>query len=239
MRPFALVMLCLCLATPVGAGPWMREKGTAFLSFGQETGQETETWTSLYAEYGLSARSTLIVDLGRGDRSEDYWIGWQTPVFPDTWSQKLTMTGWVGSRKLDGESVSMYGLGANWGMSVQDPLWHRPGWLSAELRHLQAPQSVRYDPAAEGIDPMTLPDPSHLPSKSFTKLDLTAGLHLREDLMVFTQLQLYKPDNDGLSRSLTASVVKEFAWAQLQLGVSAPLEAERQPRVKLGLWFEF
>ncbi|MER5171296.1 hypothetical protein [Thioclava kandeliae] len=239
LATIALCLTTLCLAKPAGAGPWMREKGTAFLSFGHEFAGREAQWTSLYAEYGLSARNTLVLEYGRGEKSEEIWLGWQIPLLPPERHQKLSLGTWIGERKLDGEGVQMYGVGLNWGMGFTDPLWRKNGWLAAEFRHMRAPETVTYDPAAEGIDPMTLPDPSHLPSQSFSKLDLTVGWHLRQDWMGFGQLLLYKPENDDLSSSLAVSLVKDFRRAQLQIGMVAPLADGQEPRLKLALWSTF
>ena len=71
--------LALALVLPAGAlaGAWPRPKGETFLSFGQEfsTGATTllgavtdiRSWSSVYAEYGLTDRLTIGLDAGLGD----------------------------------------------------------------------------------------------------------------------------------------------------------------------------
>ena len=69
----------LILAGPAAeAGPWPRAPGTKFLSLSVERDRESNSYTGLYAEYGMDARNTLGFELGHtnvGETSAMIW--WQ------------------------------------------------------------------------------------------------------------------------------------------------------------------
>ena len=85
-------VLAIALVLPAGAqaGAWPRPKGETFLSFGQElsTGATTligavtdiRSWSSVYAEYGLTDRLTIGLDAGlawgRGIAEGRHGGGW-------------------------------------------------------------------------------------------------------------------------------------------------------------------
>lgn len=61
-----LLILCVITAQPVGAGAWLRDKGTGFLSLTTTIRQLNGTRqaeNSFYGEYGLAPRLTLGADI--------------------------------------------------------------------------------------------------------------------------------------------------------------------------------
>lgn len=60
-----LLLLAALAAGPAEAGPWLRDEGATYLSFGFEAPQDGDSWASLYAEHGLRERLTLGVIAGR------------------------------------------------------------------------------------------------------------------------------------------------------------------------------
>lgn len=60
-----LVALLLLLPPHAAAGPWLREEGSAFLSYSHTVGQDWEQ--SAYAEWGWTADTTLGVDIWMSD----------------------------------------------------------------------------------------------------------------------------------------------------------------------------
>jgi hypothetical protein len=62
----AFLVLSLVLAQPVGAGAWLRDKGTGFLSLSTTFRQLNGTWQAenrFYGEYGVAQRLTLGADI--------------------------------------------------------------------------------------------------------------------------------------------------------------------------------
>lgn len=62
LRTLALIILCLTAPSAL-AGPWPRAKGESFLSFALEY-SDSRDYAGLYAEYGLTEKLTLGLDLG-------------------------------------------------------------------------------------------------------------------------------------------------------------------------------
>lgn len=63
-----MVWFAICPARPAGAGAWMRDEGTGFLSTGailRQGDPQAARELSLYGDYGLSPRLTLGVDVNQ------------------------------------------------------------------------------------------------------------------------------------------------------------------------------
>ncbi|TQS71698.1 hypothetical protein ERN12_11850 [Rhodobacteraceae bacterium] len=244
----ALLLLCsagllwiFVTASSAQTGPWMRAPGQSFVSASTEIASSERNWTSIYAEYGVSARNTLTVELGSDLRhTEEFWLGWQVPLTPEKWQHRVSLTALLGARQSGSHRYPMYGVGLNWGRGFGAGVLPWGGWMSAEGRYLTMHESMIIDPySIPGIDPMTLPDARHFPVTHFSKLDVTFGLHATEQTMLINQLRFYKPDNDDLSSRLATSVVHDMGLMDLELGATFPLKDEGDPRLMLGSWFEF
>jgi hypothetical protein len=230
----ALVLLAGGAAT-ADAGAWPRERGEAFLSFGQQasTGATTllgavadiRSWSSVYAEYGLSERLTVGLDAGLGQgqdqRVEAVLAFARLPVWSPGAHRVAADLG-VGTIAItDEERQTRLRLGLAWGRGIGEGTrrWTRAGgWLgidaSAELRQ----------PAGEVA----------------LKADFTAGLKPGERWMMIAQVQTgHYPDTGGIVR-LAPSVVRRISeQSQLQLGMTAELVGEPALGMSGAIWFSF
>ncbi|GGH63531.1 hypothetical protein GVY41_19275 [Frigidibacter albus] len=232
-----VVLAVLCLfAGGASAGPWPREKGDLFLSFSHETaseaGSDAAGWTSLYAEYGLTPRWTVGLDLGSGGDTQIGMIFVQRAVGRQDGPGRLAFSSGVGLQT--GAAPQAFGMmGAAWGRSLGTPLG--PGWVAVE------PQ-LRMGVALTDEWPPTLVldvDGTLLTTAS-TKLDLTLGATLRPKLIVMGQLQMERVVEGETTARLTASAVRDVGRrGKLQLGVSAPVQGKGDAALKLGTWLEF
>jgi len=229
------LLVALCLAPGAGsAGPWPRAKGDLFLSFSHEVqdGGGNEGWTSLYAEYGLTPRWTLGLDLGGGPDKQTALIFLQHAVGKQDRPGRLTFSSGLGLET--GPDSQAYGMmGAAWGRSLQTPFG--PGWVAVE------PQLRMGVALSESWPPtLVLNMDGTLKTTASRKLDLTLGATVRPGLIVMGQLQMEEVvDGASTTRLSAAAVRKVGARGKVLLGVSAPLAGDGAAALKLGTWLEF
>ena len=225
--------LALALVLPAGAqaGAWPRPKGETFLSFGQElsTGATTllgavtdiRSWSSVYAEYGLTDRLTIGLDAGRGqgedERVETALVFARLPVWSPGEHRVAVDLGVGTLAETDATRQTRLRLGLAWGRGIAEGR-HGGGWLgmesSAELR----------EPAGEVA----------------LKADFTAGWKPNERWMVIGQVQTgYYPVDGGIVR-LAPSVVRRISpHSHLQLGATAEVVGEGALGLSGAVWFSF
>lgn len=132
---------CLCCILTVltagaaTAGAWPRAQGTGFVSGAHRLSwpQDIATWqsnaptgeyTSLYVEYGMTARLTLGLDLGLSVSGAEKAVGFvQIPLRNRETGAKVSAQ--LGFGKIEGEPVLRPGVMLGWG--------HRKGWMSVDL----------------------------------------------------------------------------------------------------------
>ncbi|MDO5613590.1 MAG: hypothetical protein Q4G14_10175 [Paracoccus sp. (in: a-proteobacteria)] len=231
MTRIFLIIACLFLPAQVLAGAWPREPGGVFLSLSAERDRDNNHHTGLYAEYGLSARRTLGVELGH-TRGEQTVLVWMQHAFGDD-SARHRWSVMAGSGVIRrGEHWLPHGqLGASWGRGFQGIA--QGGWLSADSRlGITGKLREEWDIAANGGP--------YLTPETMAKLNLTAGLRLDTSWMVINQLRLEHRDDSGFSSRLAVSVVRDLAGpAKLELGAIQPLSGQGERAIKLGTWLEF
>lgn len=225
--------LALALPAVAEGGAWPRERGEIFLSFGQQasTGATTllgavtdiRSWSSVYAEYGLTGRLTVGLDAGLGqgrdERVEAALVFARWPV----WSpgdHRVALGLGLGTVAETGESrQTRLRLGLAWGRGIAAGGRVRGGgWLgmesSAELR----------EPAGEVA----------------FKADFTAGWKPNERWMAIAQVQTgYYPDAGGIVRLAPSVVRKVSARSHLQLGVTAEVVGEPALGLAGSVWLSF
>mgnify|MGYP005861962363 CR=1 FL=1 len=120
-------VICLLLAGQSHAGAWPREPGATFLSFSTEvdTGDMTDTFTTLFVEYGLTDRLTLGLDAGLDDGTLYKGIVFaRMPLNRPEADMKLAIEMGVGLT--DDAAVLrpglMIGRGLDWGWMAMDTL---------------------------------------------------------------------------------------------------------------------
>ncbi|QFS81443.1 hypothetical protein FIU97_01170 [Roseivivax sp. THAF40] len=134
-----LVLLLACtfglLPASAIAGAWPREKGTGFVStvtylswpqnylLWESYAPETR-YDTLYLEYGLTARWTVGLDLGRSVSGAEKVVAFaRRPLArPDAW---LQIAAEIGAGQIDGDTVLRPGLSLGYG-------WDG-GWVNADL----------------------------------------------------------------------------------------------------------
>lgn len=235
LRSAAAVALAFALPAAAEAGAWPRGRGETFLSFGQQlsTGATTllgaatdiRSWSSVYAEYGLTDRLTVGLDAGLGQgedqRVEAVLVFARLPVWSPGEHRVAVDFGLGTVAETDAERQTRLRLGVAWGRGIAEgsPGWlDGGGWLgvesSAELR----------EPAGEVA----------------VKADFTAGWKPNDRWMVIAQVQTgYYPDAGGIVR-LAPSVVRRLSVrSQLQLGATAEVVGEPALGLSGAVWFSF
>ncbi|MRU14243.1 hypothetical protein FDP25_02255 [Roseovarius sp. A21] len=234
----ALALLALCLMAPcASAGPWPRAQGETFLSATYETGGPDD-YASLYAEYGLSKRLTLGLDLGATPDTAKKTIAfarwpvggtdrplrmavqlglgyaerWRTPPF------KLVITGGGPLPPLPGPRPKMRpvlqtGVSLGRGLGI---LGHN-GWITLDTR-------------AETDDALA----------TQYEADATVGLKTRKGHMFIMQLQTGATDTGQTWAKLAPAYVRQLSnTTHLEVGVTAGLMEGNDLAARFGLWQEF
>lgn len=222
MRPVILALiLALAGASTAQAGAWLRTKGDVFTSTSVSTNASRELSTSFYAEYGLSDRFTLGVDISYGvDRTafqEGSGIAFiRFPLGPTDGTHRFAGHVGVGARYLAGFYLPAAEVGASWGRGIQ---WREKyGWVNVDTSFNTA-QS---------------------PTEDRIKLDGTVGLGLTDRSKVM--LQVFNTFEGGETYSKLAP---SFLFAPgggkttIQFSAEIPLAGGGETALKLGVWREF
>jgi hypothetical protein len=227
------ILLALALALPAAeavAGAWPRPKGETFLSFGQQvsTGartliaatQDIRSWSSVYAEYGLTDRLTIGLDAGTGNGGDDRvgaaLVFARLPVWSPA-EHRVAVDFGLGTLDSDAQGrQTRFRLGLAWGRGFESR--RGGGWLgmesSLELR----------EPAGDIA----------------VKADFTAGLKPNDRWMLIAQAQTgYYPDAGGIVRLVPSVVRRLGARSHLQLGASAEVAGDDALGLTAAVWFTF
>ncbi len=234
-RVVICLLLFMCLLTGHAmAGAWPREPKQIFLSTSVERDTDGNAYASLYAEYGLADRRVLGVEIGHTDVGETNALIWlQRPLGtgegPNQWSYALG----GGAIERDGEFLPLGQATLSWGRGFQD-FWNG-GWLSADARIKVAGRNniVRQQ---QGLSAAEF---SYLTPETTAKLDLTAGFHASDSLMLISQFRFEWAQDSDFSAKFAGSVVRDL-WgpAKIELGAVLPITGPGEKAVKIGLWFE-
>lgn len=234
-RAIPCLLLFLCLLTGhAGAGAWPRDSKEIFLSSALERDRDGNSYASLYAEYGLANRRVLGIEVGYTDVGETSALIWlQRPLGtgagPNQWS--YSMGGGVIER--DGEFLPLGQATLSWGRGFQE-FWNG-GWLSADARVKVAGrnQILRQQQG------MSVTEFSYLTPETTVKLDVTAGFHASDSLMLISQFRLEWAQDSDFSARFAGSVVRDL-WgpAKVELGAVLPITGPGEPAIRIGLWFD-
>ena len=230
MRAAATGIILALSALRAEAGAWPREEGKTFLSLSQTftTGTfsllaPTETLTSyssLYAEYGLTATTTIGIEaaygLGPEARLATGIAFVRRPIWETESGHRFAADLGVGWRTEGSEQDLRLRPGLAWGRGFESA-WGN-GWMGA-------------DASAELM----------LPSDDMAfKVDLTTGVKPNDDWMAIMQVQSGRYPGSGAIIRLAPSVVRAIGErAHLQLGLDAAVYGDDAIGVKLGAWFSF
>lgn len=214
-----LVSGALVAPTPLAAGPWPRDDGSAFLSFTQnyEDGA-VPGYSAAYAEYGVNRRVTLVLRFGKGNDAERSLtaalrLPFGSGAGPHLFAGELGVGVRRPPRPRPAAGVLRGAL--HWGRGFASRMGN--GWASAELsaeRRKEEGRTVR-------------------------KLDMTVGLNLPESRHVIGEVRLYRAG--GRSETLLAAsfVTPVRKGVKVQLGVTYNLDDTAKAGIFTAGWLEF
>jgi hypothetical protein len=216
------------LAGPGDAGPWARERGTAFLST-SVTGDTPRTalvddspeifpYTSLYGELGLGHRLTLGAQLGRGATVGEGTVFLRyTLTAPDRPWQVAVDAGLAARSEAGAPDGRLLRLGAavGRGFAGSDGAG---GWLALDLVHL-----VEIDTGDRAWQAET-----------------TLGLSLSDDLRLMLQIKAEDWPRDDPVYTVTPGAAWTLGEATtLHAGARLGLGPDPAVGLTLGLWHDF
>ncbi|UOA25805.1 hypothetical protein [Pseudosulfitobacter sp. DSM 107133] len=222
MRLWIAICFCASLAAaPAGAGAWLRDKGRGFTATSSMLTDQMETKSSFYFEYGLTAQTTVGLNLdmtmsGLGQSGTAFVFARRALPFggkQSLWAYELAM-----GARFDGASPRpLAGLGLSYGRPFK--LGAYDGWLGVET-------ALRWDFAT---------------TRRTLKIDTVAGLTFSERSKTMVQV-FWSADSLGYtSTTFSPSYIytpKRGKFSYL-VGVEAARSHTTRYGIKLGLWREF
>ncbi|MFD1511546.1 hypothetical protein [Lacimonas salitolerans] len=206
------MIIWLLLSCPALAGAWPRGKGNVFVASSTYV-LPSGAYTGLYAEWGVTERLTLGLDLGRGVSGQDKAVAFvQAPLIRPVAGHHFAWQ--IGAGVIAGDTVIRPGL--SWGKGID---WAgRSGWAA-----LDAVAEVRTETLA--ID---------------YKADLTLGLTLSDARKIMLQLQTGEQHGDDPFLRVVPSVTFALSRrARLEIGLSQSLQGARETGLKAAIWVAF
>jgi len=211
------LLLVPWLAVPALSGAWPRPKGTAFVATSAQIEGPDEHGVyrqnfSLFAEYGLTERLTLGVDVGGDAVRMSKAVGFlRWPLGPAERPLKLAVE--FGAGQVEGEAALRPGL--NIGRGIK--LWERYGWLAVDSR------AVLFESGGISLEG-----------------EATVGLSVSARSKVIVQLQAGRPDEGrDYTRVAPSFVYQTRPGTHIEAGLVEPLTGGGHRGFKLGLWREF
>lgn len=227
--------LLLVLSCPAQAGPWPREEGHSFVALTVENDQAGNSHAGFYAEYGLSRRRTLGLEINHTDVGETGAMVWyQRSLDRGQGPNRLSWSMGLGAIRRGGELLPQSQVALMWGRGFSG-LWDG-GWMTAEARIKVAGKTEEIT-IREGL---TQVEYTYLTPDVLGKLDLTLGVRPDPSWALVNQLRLESRKDGDFSARFASSVVYDLPGpARLEGGLVAPLSGPGEPAVKIGTWLEF
>lgn len=221
MRCFVpLMLLCLC-AHAAHAGAWAREKGDMFIAFGgnfllsEGARKPVHYDPTLYAEYGLSDRVTIGMDLYTADAGE-VLTGYTFAAFPigDLEAQNRYMASFGLGLRLDANATNemlMRG-GLSWGRGLDN------GWLAIDASATFGTVDTTFRP----------------------KSDFTWGHNWNDNWTTTLQLQTGQGLTDDYYAKVSPSIIYAFNDdIKVHLGAVQALTGDKGYGLKFETWLSF
>lgn len=217
-----ILLLCtISFAQMAQAGPWLREKGSAFTAVSFSSTYYLETGSQTYLEYGLTDKTTVVADLGISRLHYVDNTGYATvslrraisaPDAKSKWAYEIGAgAGWIGATTLPHIRTGLsWGRGIEWGK--------KSGWMTVEAAVIW---DLTYD--------------LHV-----TKVDATLGINFTD--ITSGMLQLYTANvADQTIGTIAPSLIfnpknKKY---RIQIGSESQLGHWENSALKIGLWREF
>ncbi|MCM2561727.1 hypothetical protein M8756_04510 [Lutimaribacter sp. EGI FJ00015] len=206
------VIFWLMMAGPLWAGAWPRGKGNVFvtaLTYLTQNG----TYSGIYAEWGLTDRLTLGLDVGHGVSGEEKAVAFlRLPMLERLSNHEFAWE--LGLGEIAGEKVIRPGL--SWGKSVE--LAGRPGWIAVDSVAEMRTETLATD----------------------YKADLTLGLTVTDRRKIMMQFQAGVQSGDEPFLRLVPSITFGLSnRTQLEIGLTHDLLGVRDTGIKAAVWYEF
>lgn len=229
---FALLGVVSC---PAQAGPWPRDPGHSFVALTGEHDKADNFYTGFYAEYGLSRRRTLGLEISRTNVGETSAMVWYQKSLDDGQGpNRLSWSLGIGAIRRNGEVLPQSQAALMWGRGFSG-LWDG-GWMTAEARVKVAGKTEEVT-VSEGLSRVEY---AYLTPEVVGKLDLTVGIRPAPSWALVNQLRLESRKDSDFSAKIASSVVYDLPGpARLEMGFVAPLTGPSEPAVKIGTWLEF
>lgn len=234
-QTIACALFLGALAGTAQAGPWPREAGHSFIALTGERDREGNSYAGLYAEYGLSRRRTLGLEVSHTDVGETSAMLWyQKSLDGGEGANRLSYAMGFGAIRRDGDLLPLSQVALMWGRGFSGP-WDG-GWVTAEARVKVAGKTEEVT-VREGL---SIVEYAYLTPEVVSKLDLTVGLRPTPSWALVNQLRLESRKDTDFSARIASSVVYDLTGpARLEVGLVAPLAGPSEPAVKIGTWLEF
>lgn len=229
-----LLILCCCLLTgQANAGAWPREAGTGFASLSLwQAATGADSYTALFAEYGLSPRLTVGLDAGRSVSGQTKTVAFLRAPFGQT-------LGWltaaeIGLGEIAGQPVLRPGL--SFGRSITTG--RGSGWIAVdsllEVDIEQRAVDIKAD-ITLGFSPHA---PDAPPPDWTLMLQLQTGLVDVQDSLLLLQTEGILPE-PGFLRLVPSVTYRLNDRMRLEIGLFRALRGDRETGVKFGVWTTF
>ena len=232
-----LVMFCCLLAGHANAGAWPRAAGTGFASAGVwHAVDDTDSYATLFAEYGLLPRLTIGLDAGRSVSGQTKAVVFLRAPLGRTLG--LLTAGEIGLGEIAGQPVLRPGL--SFGHEISTRMGQ--GWLSVDTLLEADLETRRLDLKADitlGFTPHVMTGQAEAPPSGWTlMLQLQTGLvDLHESLLQLqTEGIVPEPSFLRLAPSVTYRINDR---TRLEFGFYRGLRDTRERGLKFGVWTTF
>jgi hypothetical protein len=238
MTAARLLFICFVAAiavTPAWASPWPRQTGSTFTSLSTEIDRDGNSYSSIYAEYGLAPRNTLGLEAGHSNAGETRALIWLQRALDDgTGANRFSAAVGLGVIRRGGLFYPTGQIVGGWGRGLETSLGD--GWLTIEAKlEMSGGMDLQAMMSREATAQETYLTPEYL-----AKAELTFGLRPDRNWMVINQLRIEDRSDDELSVKYAGSLVREVIGSmKLELGGVLPVRGAGQPAVKIGTWLEF
>lgn len=221
LRIFLVIFSITLLANIAQAGPWLREKGSAFTATSVSATYFLDTTSQTYLEYGFTDKTTFVGELSLRRLRYASEIGSATasmrralshPGAKSKWAYEFGVgAGWEGQQVLPHLRT-----GLSWGRGIK---WtDKSGWATVETSIIWDITYARY----------------------MAKVDTTLGINFTD--VTAGMLQFYTMHMaDKTSATFAPSVIfsPKKSKFRIVIGAETPLKNMSNTALKLGLWREF
>ncbi|KEJ89133.1 hypothetical protein [Sulfitobacter donghicola] len=213
--------LFILSAQLVNAGPWLREKGSAFTAVSFSSTYYLETSNQTYLEYGLTDSTTLVADVSfvrlhyvpsSGYATFSLRRSFGPEEGKSKWAYELGFgAGWIGSETLPHIRTALsWGKGIKWG--------EKSGWSTVEA-------AILWDLTHE----------LHV-----GKIDTTIGLNFTDTTAGMLQLYTAFVENQSVATIAPSIVLSpKNSKFRFQVGTESEIGNWGNTALKLALWREF